>query len=204
MADLNIDSIFSWALLHKAEIAGTFFGLVYIWFSIRQSLHTWTAGIVTSLLYCWVFFDAKIYAGMGLQIYYVGISIYGWLSWHKMGDQSSGENQLKVTVTEWTLWLKLITAITLVSFFMYFILDRYTDSPVPLWDSLTTSLSVFATWMLARKKIEHWLIWIFVDLVSVVMYLHRGLNSTVILFFVYALMAAIGYYEWRKDLKKLI
>jgi len=86
---------------------------------------------------------------------------------------------------------------------MYYILRRFTDSPIPFWDAFTTSLSIFATWMLARKKIEQWLIWIFVDLVSVGLYLYRGLYPTVFLFLVYAVMAVIGYYEWRKDEKEL-
>jgi nicotinamide mononucleotide transporter len=82
---------------------------------------------------------------------------------------------------------------------MYYLLGRYTDSPIPFGDALTTSLSVFATWMLARKKIEHWLIWIFIDIVSAGLYLYRGLYPTVLLFMVYTAMAGIGFYEWRKE-----
>jgi nicotinamide mononucleotide transporter len=82
---------------------------------------------------------------------------------------------------------------------MYVILSRFTDSPTPLADAFITSLSIIATWMLARKKLEHWLIWIVGDLTSAVLYLYLGLYPTVFLFFVYAIMAVVGYNEWRKE-----
>jgi nicotinamide mononucleotide transporter len=192
-----------WAISNKVELGGTFFGLVYIWLSTRQSLYTWPAGIITSILYCWVFFTAKFYAGMGLQGYYVAISIYGWWSWGKGGNSSQGTEKLHVSFTSSKLWIELFILNLFLITLMYYILGRYTDSPIPFWDASTTSLSIIATWMLARKKIEQWLIWIFVDLVSVGLYVYRGLYSTVILFIVYAVMAVIGFYKWRKELQKV-
>ncbi len=194
---------FDWALANKAELSGTVFGLIYVWLSIRQSIHTWTAGIITSLLYCWVFFDAKFYAGMGLQVYYLVISVYGIWSWRYGGQKDSNGERLRVSCTGNTLWTRLFLLNMIVTFLLYYLLVRYTDSPIAFGDAFTTSLSIFATWMLARKKIEHWLIWIFIDVVSAGLYLYRGLYPTVFLFLVYAVMAGIGYYEWRKELVKL-
>jgi len=191
-----------WAFSNKVELFGTLFGLIYVWLSIRQSLHTWTAGIITSLLYCWVFFGAKFYAGMGLQGYYLIISIYGLWSWRRGGSNSSLGETLRVSSTKANLWVKLFILNLFLTLLMYSLLRRYTDSPIPFGDAFTTSLSIIATWMLARKKIEHWLIWIFIDLISSGLYLYRGLYPTVFLFLVYAVMAVIGYYEWRKKLVK--
>ena len=198
-----MNSFHDWAVSNKVELSGTFFGLVYIWFSIRQSIYTWPAGIITSVLYCWVFFVAKFYAGMGLQAYYVVISIYGWWCWQKGGDSDSGEVKLCVSYSNRNLWIKLFFINLFLTSLMYYLLSRYTDSPIPFGDAFTTSLSIIATWMLARKKIEQWLIWIFIDLVSVGLYVYRGLYPTVILFIVYAAMAVIGFYEWRKELQKV-
>ena len=194
-----MDSFFDWALSNKIELAGTIFGLVYVWFSIIQSLYTWPAGIITSLLYCGIFFGAKVYAGMGLQLYYLLISIYGWWSWTHGDKTDLGKVTLKVSRTAFVLWTRLFAVFLIVDVVMYFSLLLYTDSPIPFWDAFTTSLSIIATWMLARKKLEHWLIWIFVDLVSATVYLYRGLYPTVFLFFVYTAMAGIGYYEWQKE-----
>ena len=191
-----------WAVSNKVELSGTFFGLVYIWFSIRQIIYTWPAGIITSVLYCWVFLVAKFYAGMGLQAYYVVISIYGWWCWQRGGDSASGEIKLCVSYCSRNLWIELFFINLLLTTLMYYLLSRYTDSPIPFGDAFTTSLSIIATWMLARKKIEQWLIWVFIDLVSVGLYIYRGLYPTVFLFLVYTVMAGIGYYEWRKELKK--
>ena len=192
-----------WAFSNKVELSGTVFGLIYVWLSIRQSLFTWPAGIITSLLYCWVLFDAKFYAGMGLQGYYVVISIYGWWSWQQGGNGDSGDEQLHVSHTGSKLWIKLFILNLLLTILMYYLLGRYTDSPIPFGDAFTTSLSIIATWMLARKKIEQWLIWIFIDLVSAGLYLYRGLYPTVFLFVVYTIMAGIGYLEWHKETKKV-
>jgi len=191
-----------WAFSNKVELLGTLFGLIYVWLSIRQSLHTWTAGIITSLLYCWVFFEAKFYAGMGLQGYYLIISIYGLWSWRRGGENSSEGETLHVSCTKVNLWVKLFILNLFLTLLMYYLLSRYTDSPIPFGDAFTTSLSIIATWMLARKKIEQWLIWIFIDLISSGLYLYRGLYPTVFLFMVYTVMAVIGYYEWRKELVK--
>lgn len=198
-----MNSYFDWALANKAEVSGTIFGLIYVWLSIRQSIHTWTAGIITSLLYCLVFFNAKFYAGVGLQIYYVLISIYGLWSWQHGGGSASGDERLKVSCTSTTLWIRLFLVNLLLTFIIYYLLVIYTDSPIAFGDASTTSLSFIATWMLARKKIEHWILWVFIDLVSAGLYLYRGLYPTVILFLVYAVMAGIGYYEWRKEPVKL-
>jgi nicotinamide mononucleotide transporter len=194
-----MNDLINWALSSNTELFGTVFGLVYVWLSIRQSLYTWPAGIITSLLYCWVFFEAKFYAMMALQGYYIAISIYGWWSWRKGNDNSSVGGNLRVSLTNKNLWIRLFIINLLLTFVMYYLLRRYTDSPLPFGDTVTTTLSIIATWMLARKKLEHWLIWIFVDLLCAGLYLHRGLYPTVLLFLAYSIMAGIGFYEWRKE-----
>jgi len=185
------------------EFAGTIFGLIYVWYSIRQSLYTWPAGIMTSLIYCLVFFDAKFYAGMGLQIYYLAVSCYGWWSWSRGLNNDSSGDKLIVSRTSARLWTILFLLNLAITAFLYFSLRIYTDSPIPFGDSVTTSFSILATWMLARKKVEHWIIWIFVDLVSASLYLYRGLYFTAFLFLVYTVMAVVGYYEWQKEPEKV-
>jgi nicotinamide mononucleotide transporter len=90
----------------------------------------------------------------------------------------------------------------LIYFILLGILIKFTDSDVPVMDSLTTALSIIATWMLAKKYIDHWLIWIFVDLFSSGLYVFKNLWPTAFLFFVYTIMALVGYFEWKKDLNK--
>jgi nicotinamide mononucleotide transporter len=201
--DPDMNAFFEWAFSHKIELVATLFGLVYILLSIRQHIFTWPAGIITSVLYCVVFFEAKFYAGMGLQFYYVIISGYGWWSWSRGSQKGKASERLYVSHTATNLWIRLFILNLFLTLLMYFLLGSYTDSPLPFGDAFTTSLSIIATWMLARKKIEHWLIWIFIDLVCISLYLYKGLYPTVFLFAVYTLMAGIGFYEWRKESEKM-
>jgi nicotinamide mononucleotide transporter len=198
-----MSNLLAWASDNLAEIGGTIFGLIYVWFSIRQNLLTWPAGIISSLLYCWVFFDARFYAQTGLQVYYVFISFYGWWSWQSNSKNGPDRKSLKISFTNSSLWIKLILLNFVISWIIYYITSRYTNDSIPVTDASIASLSIIATWMLARKKIEHWLIWIFVDLISAGLYFYRGLYPTVLLFIVYSIMAGIGYFEWKKETQKI-
>ena len=194
------NEILEWLLSNKIEILGAILGILYIFFSIRQNIFTWPTGLLTSVLYVFVFFQSKFYADMGLQVYYVGISIYGWYYWVK-GKKPENSDSVPVKETRKILWLKLAAVTLLLYGVILYILLNFTDSPVPFMDTLTTALSIVATWMLARKYIEHWLIWVVVDIISTGLYIYKELWPTVILFIVYTVMAVLGYVEWKKDLK---
>lgn len=185
---------------HYIEIIGTLLSLVYLYLSIKQNVNLWIFGFLGSALYVVVFFQAKFYADMSLQFYYIGVSVYGWFSWRK-GKLETGE-ELPVTRTGWHQAI-MLTILTVVVFFVYYVvLVNYTDSPVPFGDSLTTALSITATLMLAKKMLEHWLLWIVADAVSVGLYIYRGLYPTTALFVVYTIMAVVGWISWRKSLQK--
>lgn len=189
----------NWLTDHYIEIVGALAGIVYVFLEIRQSIWLWPLGIVTSALYIWIFFTSKFYADMGLQTYYVLISVYGWYWWLK-GGKKYNTDSLPVTKVSMKLSAILMFVFIALFGFIWFILVNYTDSPVPVGDAFTTALSIVATWMLARKIIEHWILWIIADLVSLGLYIYKGLYPTVILFAVYTVMAVIGYREWRKTL----
>ena len=197
-----INHIGNWIIANNIELLGAILGIAYIFFSIRQSIFTWPIGLLTSILYAWVFFVSKLYADMGLQLYYVFISIYGWYEW-LYGNKSNKEDTLKVSRLTSKLGYLLLLFSILIFFLIWFVLDNYTDSPVPVADSLATSLSLVATWMLARKILEHWLIWIFVDTFSIGLFWYKELFPTVFLFIVYTIMAVIGFFEWKKEYSKL-
>lgn len=192
--------ILEWLVSNKIELLGAILGVAFIFFSIRQNILTWPTGLATSTLYIFVFFQSKFYADMGLQVYYVAISIYGWYYWIK-GKKPENSTAVPVRQTSKNLWFKLIAIATLLYFTILIILLNFTDSDVPFMDSFTTALSIVATWMLAKKYIEQWLIWIFVDILSTGLYIYKELWPTVILFAVYTVMAFLGYIEWKKELK---
>jgi nicotinamide mononucleotide transporter len=193
-----IDLIGNWIIANYIELLGAILGIAYVFFSIRQNILTWPIGLLTSILYVWVFLVSKLYADMALQIYYVVISIYGWHVW-LYGNRNDSKKVLKIS----RLTIRMASILSLITalFFalIWILLTNYTDSTVPVADALATALSLVATWMLARKILEHWLIWIFVDIFSIGLFWYKELYPTVFLFAVYTIMAVVGFTEWKKE-----
>jgi len=190
------------------EIAGTLSSLIYLFYSIREKIWCWPWGIAASVISILVFFMANLYADMGLQFYYLFVSIYGWYFW--LHGRNNGRGEAVVSTTTQKQWTLLILAGTVIYFFILALLLnvpqwlRITQSSMPYLDAFTTAASIIATWMLARKMLEQWLIWIVVDLVSMGMYVYKGLYFYAFLFLVYAIGAVVGYYEWRKSLTGIL
>ncbi|HOK21903.1 MAG TPA: nicotinamide riboside transporter PnuC [Bacteroidales bacterium] len=189
--------------MHWIEIIAATLGIIAIYFQIKVKPFYWVISLVVSSMYIIVYFSAKLYADMSMQFYYVGMSIYGLYVWLS-GNYSSDKKIIHISkIKDLKSWL-LIALISALSFFIIgYILKNFTDSNVPWWDSFTTSLSFVATWMLARKKIENWLIWIVVDATSVALYIYKQLYPTTILFIILTLLAIVGYFQWKRELRTL-
>lgn len=198
--------VIDWFLQHWMELAGTLFALVYLYLSVKENIWLWVTGFLTSFFYLVVFFQERLYADMGLQGYYLVISVYGWFAW-KWGREKSGHKKMPIRRTSALLALKLIIVTALVYLLVVFVLLKLPEminipsSDLPYLDAFTTTGGIVATWMLARKIIEHWLVWVVVDLVSSGMYLYKGLEVTVLLYVVYTLVAIVGFREWWKKMK---
>jgi nicotinamide mononucleotide transporter len=189
--------------LHWIEIIAASLGIIAIYFQIKVKPFYWVISLLVSSMYIIIYFLAKLYADMSMQFYYVGMSIYGLYVWLS-GNNNSDKKTIPISkIKDLKSWL-LIALISALSFFIIgYILKKFTDSNVPWWDSFTTSLSFVATWMLARKKIENWLIWIVVDATSVVLYIYKQLYPTTILFIILTLLAIVGYFQWNRELRIL-
>lgn len=197
--------IIDWLIAHWIELLGTIFALLYLYLSVRENIWLWLTGFVSSSFYLVLFLDERLYADMSLQGYYLVISVYGWLVW-KTGRKESGKPKMPVSRVKQSLALKLLIIGALIYGVVVIALLKLPEqmgiptSDLPYWDAFTTTGGIVATWMLARKKIEHWLVWVVVDLVSTGMYLYKGLTVTVVLYIVYTLVAVVGYREWRKQM----
>lgn len=188
------------------EYFGVLTGLLYLLLEIRQHRAMWVVGFLTSLVYVFVFFFSKIYADMGLNIYYVAISIYGFWQWTRKKAINEGKTNQSTSANEailyrnmtFPLFAGIALAILAIYALLYYILHNFTDSPIPAGDAFTTAVGIVATWMLARRIIEHWIFWIIVNCVSVYLYYLRGLYPTMFLYICYAILAAVGLYTWKK------
>ena len=193
-----MNTVLIYAQTHWIEIVGAILSLIYLYLSIKAKVSLWFFGIVSSLFYIVVFFQTKFYADMSLQFYYVFISIYGWINW-KRGEKGNNEELPTIELTKKLLFI-LILATIVIYIIYYLILSRFTDSTIPKSDALVGALSVVGTWMLAKKLIENWLVWIAADALCVGLYIYKDLYPTAILFIIYTAMAAVGYWQWKKTL----
>ena len=172
-------------------------GLASVWFSVKERIWVYPIGLISISIYVYLSFIYGIYADMGINIYYVLMSIYGWYRWLQPSESGAAKEITRNSGKEWLLSIVLLLLSWVI---LFVILQRFTDSEIPLWDSLTTSLAIVGMWLMAEKKVEHWLFWIATDLLSIPLYYYKNLLLTSGQFFVFTILAVIGWLQWNKSL----
>lgn len=184
------------------EIIGTIIGVIYLILEYRANKLLWIAGFIMPAIYVVVYFRAGLYADFGINVYYLIASVYGMLMWYRGAKNDSGKQaELPVVNTPRSNIIPLVAVFAATFVVIAFILDRFTDSDVVIADSFTTALSIVGMWMLARKYLEQWLVWIAVDVVSSVLYIYKELYFTSALYALYTIIAIFGYFKWRNLMK---
>ncbi len=169
-------------------------GAICVWLVVRRSIWNFPLGLINVVASAYVFYEYDLFADSGLQIVYFVLNGLGWWMWLRGGPDTS---PLKVTNTGTVEKLLIGVFIAASTIALYFILDRV-GGAAKFWDALTTSISLGAQWLLSRKKVESWLLWILVDIIYVPLYVSRDLYLMAILYAIFLVMAVIGYFEWRK------
>ena len=183
------------------EIIGTIIGLAYLWLEYRASIYLWIAGIIMPAVYLFVYYEAGLYADFGINVYYLLAAVYGWFVW-KYGNKEKRGQELPITRMLRRKWTMAALMYVVFQLLIAWILIRYTDSNVPWCDAFTTALSMVAMWMLARKYLEQWIVWIVVDVLSAILYFTKDLDYTGALYILYAVVAVFGYRKWNQLLKQ--
>ncbi|NUR35198.1 MAG: nicotinamide mononucleotide transporter [Gemmatimonadaceae bacterium] len=179
------------------ELAAALTGAISVWLSVRQNIWSWPTAIVNVVLYTVVFWDAKLYADMGLQVIYTVLSLYGWYQWLYGG---AGRTELRVTRTPPRVAAILTLIAAAGSALLGTLLRHTTDAALPFMDSFLSSTSLVAQWMMTKKLLENWLVWIAVDVLYVGMFLFKGLYLTAGLYAVFLGLAVRGYLDWRRSM----
>ena len=198
------------------ELFGVVFGFIYLYLEIVQKKGMWLVGFLMAAVYAVVYWQQEVYASMSFQIYYVLVSIYGFLQWGKDKVKASvadeaipGAENLNLsseTASLQIFYRKISLKVLLVSFliyaaavsFMVLVLGKYTDDPMPFADSSITVISAIATFWLSKSYREQWLAWLVVNTFTVVMCLRIGLYPTALLYFVNAVASVYGYLHWKR------
>lgn len=195
-------SVFIDALLDQAkaqtwpEVIAVITAVAYLALAIRQNIWCWACAGISTALYVYLFFDARLYMESGLNVFYFGMAIYGWHVW--TSGRSVGQS---VPVASWSLTTHAlaIAVIIALSAASGYALDEHTDAEFPYVDSLTTWGAMWTTFLVARKVLENWWYWLAIDLASVFIYSTRGLELTAALFVIYLIMIPFGLLSWRKS-----
>jgi nicotinamide mononucleotide transporter len=183
------------------EIFAVVSGLLYIWLEIRQKPVMWVVGFISSFVFVFVYFQSKLYGYAVLSVYYVLVSVYGWYCWRYARQPGGAIAELQVSRLRISLALVLTSIAAVLYIGTGYVLAHFTDSPVPYLDALGVSLSIIATWMLARKSLEHWMLWIFINFFSAALCWYRELYLTSGLSVMYGILSIIGWFKWKQNLK---
>jgi nicotinamide mononucleotide transporter len=181
------------------EILGVLVGLVYLYLEYNASVYLWIASVIMPAIYLVVFYGAGLYADTAINIYYLGIAVYGWFAWKYSGGERK-ELPISHITTRHSIAMVVLYVVMQVTISLALL--HFTDSDVAWFNGLTSALSIVGMWMLARKWIEQWIVWIVVDILSAALYSHKGLYLTAILYGAYAVIAIFGYMKWQKILKE--
>lgn len=170
----------------------------YLLLAIRQNILCWICAALSTSIYIYLFFNAKLYMESLLNLFYFLMAIYGWISW-----SSKNKNEI-LRISQWTkkIHILAITIITFLSLLMGFLLSLKTDAAFPYIDSMTTFFSIWATYLVAKKILENWWYWLVIDLVSMMLYWSRDLQMTSLLFLLYIFMIPFGMYSWKKSFEE--
>lgn len=178
------------------QCVGTALGLLYLWLEYKANIWLWVVGAIMPVVHGILYLQSGIYADAAMQLYYVAAGIYGLAVWKRRprkGDDGKIRHTPKGCVAP------LVAVYVVLHVAIYFLLVEFTDSRVPILDSMSTALCIVAMWMLSRKLVEQWLVWLVVDIISVGLYLYKDIPITSGLYMLYCLLAIAGYLRWRKQ-----
>lgn len=189
----------SLATIPPAEWAAVVLALAYLLLAVRQNAWCWACAIASAAIYFVLFARGGLVMQSVLQLFYVGMSVYGWRAWRGGGHVDARGAALPVS--RWPagrhlLCIGLVVAATVVN---GWIISRAQGGLVPYVDAFVAWASVLATWMVARKVLENWLYWIVVDAIAAALYWSQGFQATALLFVLYVAIAVRGYFSWRAD-----
>ncbi|MCK5781337.1 MAG: nicotinamide mononucleotide transporter [Flavobacteriales bacterium] len=181
------------------EAFATIFGLLSVWFAIKENILVFPTGIINTSIYVYILFFAGLFGDMSINAYYFYMSFYGWYKWTRKTDDSHF-----IPIRYSTSKEKLYSVILLVVSYvlLFYILKNFTSSSVPKIDALTTSMFFVGMWLMAKKIIDNWIYWIIADLITIPLYIYKGLTITAFQYLVFTILAVMGYIAWKKQIEQ--
>jgi len=181
--------------MNRLEIAGFITGALSVWLAVRQNPWNWPFGVANAVCFLILFWEARLYGDMALQVLFIAICLLGWYRWLFGGE---GHSRLRVT----RIGARGAIVYTVVGVAATAALTPYLRSvgdASPLLDALTTVFSVEAQYLMTRKVIEHWWVWMAADVIYIYLYASRNLYLTSLLYIIFFAMCVVGLRDWLRD-----
>ena len=183
------------------EFFAAVLGVMSVWFAKNNKVLVYPTGIVSTLIYVWILFKNRLLGDLIINAYFFLMSIYGWYFWSKKeeGDFQNKISRLNLNELIFGVFIFVFSFLTVT--YIYYV-SNWEESYVSSIDTLTTSIFCSAMWFMARRKIEHWTLWIVGDIISIPLYFYKGLYFTSIQYLIFTIIAILGFFTWLKELNK--
>ena len=182
------------------EVVAVFFGIASVLYAKKENIWVFPTGIISTVLYVYICYQFTLYGDVVINLYYTLMSLYGWYVWnHKTSGQGIEITKSNPLDMLKALGIFISTAAFVVGVYLYF--DRF-DRVTDYFDTFTSGIFFAGMWLMAHKKIEHWMFWILGNLISIPIYFVKGLGFSGLQFTIFLVLAIQGYIEWKKHLNK--
>lgn len=198
------------------EASGAIFGILSVYFSIKKNIWVYPTGIISTLIYVYILFNAGLLGDCLINVYYTVMSVYGWILWARSSEDHVHVDVTWATKKEWIyasiLFILSLAFVTFIYHYKPYIDNHFSMEGTSLglyhldwanWmDVFTTSIFLVGMWFMAKQRIENWIFWIIGDFICMPMMIFKGLGITSVQYLVFTIMAILGYLNWKKSFKE--
>jgi nicotinamide mononucleotide transporter len=179
------------------ESVAVVLGLLSVWFAKRDQIAVYPSGMLSTAIFVYILYQASLLGDMLINAYFFIVSIYGWYFWVRKKRQKTENPISRMNPLEKRMWFVFFMIILFFVAGTYILFDKWQDWSAPI-DCFTTALFFVGMWFMARKRLEHWIFWIVGDLISIPLYLYKGLGLTSFQYLIFTLIAIFGYIQWKR------
>lgn len=179
------------------ECVAVVLGLLSVWFAKRDQIAVYPSGMLSTAIFVYILYQASLLGDMLINAYFFIVSIYGWYFWVRKKRQKTENPISRMNPLEKRMWFVFFMIILFFVAGIYILFDKWQDWSAPI-DCFTTALFFVGMWFMARKRLEHWIFWIVGDLISIPLYLYKGLGLTSFQYLIFTLIAIFGYIQWKR------
>ncbi|WP_298489216.1 nicotinamide riboside transporter PnuC [uncultured Maribacter sp.] len=183
------------------EFVGVFFGFLSVWYSKKENILVFPTGIISTAIFVYILLVFGLLGDMLINAFYFIMSIYGWYFWTRKVDKDRYTPITKMTNIDKKYSIIMFISTILFVCLVYFVFNKF-DSWTAYVDSFTTAIFFVGMWLMAKKKLANWIFWIVGDVISVPLYLYKGLVFTAIQYLLFTIIAVYGYKAWKKSISK--